>query len=184
MAQQNSADLRAAAASGALSEREHCVLSVLMENRPGALSRLVGLFSQRGYNIESLCVAPTEDETVSRLTLLTGGEKRVLEQIKKHLNKLVEVIKVQDLTDTAHVERELMLLKLHLSAARMTEMKIACDTFRCQIVDIFDGGYIVQVSGDNDKLNAFLRLWRDGEIQETSRTGLCGLARGDAALKI
>lgn len=159
-------------------------LSVLMENQPGALSRLVGLFSQRGYNIETLCVAPTENPTVSRLTLRTQGDRRVLEQIKKQLNKLVDIIKVQNLSDAAHIERELMLLKLRIAPSRVLDMKIAIDTFRCQIVDNFDGGYIIQIIGDTDKLDAFVRLWREDEILEVSRTGLCGLVRGKDALGI
>lgn len=163
---------------------EYSALSVLMENQPGALSRLVGLFSQRGYNIDSLCVAPTEEPTVSRLTLRTHGDHHVLEQINKQINKLVDVIKVQTLSDVPHVERELMLLKLRLSSARIMAMKVACDTFRSQIVDIFDSGYIIQIIGDSDKLDAFVRLWREDEIVEMSRTGLCGLVRGRNALEI
>ena len=163
----------------------HCVLSVLMENRSGALSRLVGLFSQRGYNIKSLCVAPTADPGVSRLTLATSGEDRALEQIKKHLNKLIDVIKLHDLTESPSLDRELMLVKLHPAPRRRAEVSELCQNFSAQVVDVGqDGYYTVQLVGAVDRLDAFIGLLREDEVVEIVRSGICALSRGRRALEL
>ncbi len=133
------------------------IISILMENEPGALSRVVGLFSQRNFNIETLNVAPTEDETLSRLTVTTVGDDRVIEQITKHLNKLIDVVKLVDLTEGSHIERELMLVKVKALGAARDEVKRTVDIFRAQIVDVTPSLYTVQITGDADKLDAFLQ---------------------------
>lgn len=161
-----------------------CTLSVLIENRTGALSRLVGLFSQRGYNIETLSVAPTSIPGVSRLTLSTAGDEKVLEQIKKHLNKLIDVIKLKDITESEHLERELMLIKLRPSPRRRDEVMHLCDSFQGRVVDTFAGGYTIQLTGTEAKLSAFAELLREDEIMEMVRTGICAMARGSRALEI
>src|SRR5690625_2478257 len=135
------------------------IISVLIENAPGALSRVVGLFSQRGYNIESLTVAPTEDETLSRLTLTTLGDEHKIEQITKHLNKLIDVVKLVDLTEGAHIERELMLIKVKASGAQRAEVKRCVDIFRGQIVDVTSSLYIIQITGTSDSSTLFYKLW-------------------------
>ncbi|WP_100642733.1 acetolactate synthase small subunit [Alteromonas facilis] len=161
------------------------IISVLMENAPGALSRIVGVFSQRGYNVDSLCVAPTDDPSLSRLTITTHGDDKVIEQITKQVNKLIDVLKVVDLTDGAHVERELMLIKVatRTELAR-AEVKRNVDIFRARIVDVNASNYTIEVTGTTDKLDAFaLTLAQCTEIIESSRTGVCGLARGEKALR-
>ncbi len=160
------------------------IISILMENEPGALSRVVGLFSQRGYNIESLTVAPTNDNTLSRLTLTTTGNDRVIEQITKQLNKLVEVVKLVDLTEGAHIERELMLIKLKATGAQRAEIKRTADIFRGQIVDVTSSVYTVQLAGTSDKLDAFIESVGEASILEVVRTGVSGIARGDKILAI
>lgn len=160
------------------------IISILMENEPGALSRVVGLFSQRGYNIESLTVAPTNDETLSRLTLTTTGGDRVIEQITKQLNKLVEVVKLVDLTEGTHIERELMLIKLKATGAQRAEIKRTADIFRGQIVDVTSAVYTVQLTGTSDKLDAFIESVGDASILEVARTGVSGIARGDKVLSL
>jgi len=135
------------------------VISVLMENEPGALSRVVGLFSARGYNIETLSVAPTEDPTLSRLTLTTAGSDAVLEQITKHLNRLVDVVKVVDLSDGPHIERELMLIKVRAVGKEREEIKRLSDIFRGHIVDVTDKSYTIELTGDQQKMQAFMRRW-------------------------
>ncbi|GGA74651.1 acetolactate synthase small subunit [Neiella marina] len=161
------------------------ILSILLENEPGALSRIVGLFSQRGYNIESLTVAPTDDETLSRITITTMGDDQVIEQITKQVNKLVDVLKVADLSDGAHVERELMLAKVRANGnATREEIKRTADIFRGQIVDVTNSLYTVQLTGPSDKLDAFIAAVRDTtEIIEVVRTGVAGVARGERALR-
>ncbi|MFC6438737.1 acetolactate synthase small subunit [Bowmanella sp. JS7-9] len=161
------------------------IISVLMENQPGALSRIVGLFSQRGYNVETLCVAPIDDGTLSRLTITTFGDDKVIEQITKQINKLVDVLKVVDLTDGAHVERELMLIKLatRTEFAR-EEVKRTVDIFRAQIIDVHSKNYSVQIVGPSDKLDAFIAAVSEvAEVVETSRSGVCGIARGTVSLR-
>jgi acetolactate synthase-1/3 small subunit len=160
------------------------IISVLMENESGALSRVVGLFSQRGYNIESLTVAPTEDQSLSRLTLTTEGDDGKIEQITKHLNRLVEVVKLVDLTEGPHIEREMMLVKVKASGAQRAEIKRCTDIFRGQVVDVGPSVYTVQILGTSDKLDAFLEAVGDASILEVVRTGVCGLSRGEKVLTL
>jgi acetolactate synthase-1/3 small subunit len=160
------------------------IISVLVENAPGALSRVVGLFSQRGYNIESLTVAPTEDESLSRLTLTTLGDEHKIEQITKHLNKLIDVVKLVDLTEGSHIERELMLIKVKASGAQRAEVKRCVDIFRGQIVDVTSTLYTIQITGASDKLDAFLQAVGDASIIEVVRTGVCGISRGEKVLSL
>ncbi len=160
------------------------ILSVLMENEAGALARVVGLFAQRGYNIDSLNVAPTDDVTLSRLTLVTSGNEPIVEQITKHLNKLVEVVKVVDLTEGAHVERGLMMVKVRASGAQREEIKRSSDIFRAQIVDVTPSTYTISVSGDEEKLSAFLETLSGTTILEVARTGVSGVARGEKVLSL
>lgn len=159
-------------------------LSLLMENEPGALSRVVGLFSQRGYNIETLSVAPTDDESLSRLTLTTIGDDRIIEQITKQLNKLIDVIKVTDLTEGAHIERELMLIKVRAKGEQRNEVKRCVDIFRGTIVDVLPDVYVVQLAGTSSKLDAFIDAMGEAGILEVARTGVAGIARGAKALRI
>lgn len=160
------------------------IISLLMENEPGALSRVVGLFSQRNYNIESLTVAATEDPTLSRLTLTTAGKEEVIEQITKNLNKLIEVVKLVDLSESAHIERELMLVKIKASGAQRAEIKRTADIFRGQIVDVSPSLYIVQLAGTTDKLDSFIQAIGPGSILEVVRSGVTGIARGDKVLSL
>ncbi|XOZ33478.1 acetolactate synthase small subunit [Halomonadaceae bacterium KBTZ08] len=160
------------------------IISILMENEPGALSRVVGLFSQRNYNIESLAVAPTEDPTLSRLTLTTEGSDKVIEQITKQLNKLVEVVKLVDLTEGSHVERELMLIKLRATGAQRAEIKRTVDIFRGQIVDVTSTVYTVQLTGDGEKLDAFIQAVGTMGVLEVVRSGVSGIARGEKVLSL
>ena len=158
------------------------IISLLMENEPGALSRVIGLFSQRNYNIESLTVAATEDPTLSRLTLTTIGKEEVIEQITKNLNKLIEVVKLVDLTEGAHIERELMLIKVKASGAQRAEIKRTVDIFRGQIVDVTPTIYTVQLAGTSDKLDSFIQAIGTAAIIEVVRSGVTGVARGDKIL--
>ena len=160
------------------------IISILMENEPGALSRVVGLFSQRNFNIETLNVAPTEDPSVSRLTVTTIGDDRVIEQITKHLNKLIDVVKLVDLTEGNHIERELMLVKVKALGAARDEVKRTVDIFRAQIVDVTPSLYTVQITGDAAKLDAFLQAMAPVGILEVARTGVSGIARGDKVLSL
>lgn len=160
------------------------IISMLLENEPGALSRVVGLFSQRNYNIETLTVAPTEDATLSRLTVTTKGSDRVIEQITKQLNKLIEVVKVVDLTEGSHVERELMLIKLKATGSQRAEIKRTVDIFRGQIVDVTSNVYTVQLAGDSEKLDAFIQAIGMTGVVEVVRTGVSGIARGEKTLSI
>lgn len=160
------------------------IISVLLENAPGALSRVVGLFSQRGYNIETLTVAPTEDPTLSRLTLTTMGDDKIIEQITKHLNKLVDVVKLVDLTEGSHIEREIMLIKVRASGAQRAEIKRCVDIFRGQIVDVTSTIYTVQLVGASDKLDGFLEAVGDAAILEVVRSGVSGIARGEKVLSL
>jgi acetolactate synthase I/III small subunit len=159
------------------------VISILMENEPGALSRVVGLFSARGYNIESLTVAPTEDPTLSRLTLSSVGSDSVIEQITKHLNRLVDVVKVVDLTDGPHIERELMLIKVRAVGKERDEIKRLSDIFRGRIVDVTDKSYTIELTGDQEKVQAFIEALDRTAILETVRTGACGVGRGERILR-
>jgi acetolactate synthase-1/3 small subunit len=160
------------------------IISVLMENEPGALSRVVGLFSQRGYNIESLNVAPTEDISLSRLTLTTIGDDRTIEQITKQLNKLIDVVKLVDLTEGPHIEREMMLVKVRATGAQRAEIKRCTDIFRGQIIDVGPSVYTLQVTGTSDKLDSFLEAVGDAAVLEVVRSGVSGIARGEKVLSL
>ena len=160
------------------------IISVLMENEPGALSRVVGLFAQRNYNIETLTVAPTEDLTLSRLTLSTLAGDEQVEQITKQLNKLIEVVKLVDLTEGEHIERELMLIKLKATGAQRAEVKRTSDIFRGQIVDVTQGTYTIQLTGTSEKLDAFLRAIPESSVMEVVRSGVSGISRGEKVLTI
>lgn len=158
------------------------IISVLMENEAGALSRVIGLFAQRNYNIETLTVAPTEDSTLSRLTLTTLAADEQVEQITKQLNKLIEVVKLVDLTEGEHIERELMLVKLKASGAQRAEVKRTSDIFRGQIIDVTQSTYTIQLTGTTDKLDAFLRAIPESSVMEVVRSGVSGLSRGEKVL--
>jgi len=158
------------------------IISILIENEAGALSRVVGLFSQRNYNIETLTVAPTDDDTLSRLTLTTSGPDNTIEQITKQLNKLIEVVKLVDLTEGAHIERELMLIKVKATGAQRAEIKRTVDIFRGQIVDVGGAVYTIQLTGTSEKLDAFVDAISEGMILEVVRTGVSGIARGEKIL--
>jgi len=160
------------------------IISLLMENEAGGLSRVSGLFSARGYNIESLTVAPTEDPTLSRMTIVTSGSEEIIEQIIKQLNKLVDVVKVLDLNDGRFIERELMLVKVKATGAYREEMKRMSDIFRGRIIDVADGCYTIELTGSCSKLDAFLEAIDPGAILETVRTGASGIGRGDRILKL
>lgn len=160
------------------------IISLLMENEAGALSRVAGLFSARGYNIESLTVAVTEEPTLSRMTIVTAGSDEVIEQIIKQLNKLIDVVKVLDLNDGKHIERELMLVKVKATANFKDEMKRMCDIFRGRVIDVADGSYTIELTGASSKLDAFLEAIDKAAILETVRTGASGIGRGDRILKV
>ena len=158
------------------------IISVLLENETGALSRVSGLFSQRGFNIESLTVAQTNDPGLSRMTIVSTGNDRVLEQIVKQLNKLIEIVKVSDLTSQDHVERELMLVKVCPTNKDELEIKQLVDIFSCKIVDVTEKTYTIEISGKTKKINAFLNALDSAIIMEVSRTGVTGISRGKKAI--
>jgi len=160
------------------------IISMIMENESGALSRVAGLFSARGYNIHALTVAPTEDESMSRLTLVTSGTDQQIEQIVKHLNRLIDVIKVLDLTEGAHIERELMLIKLSATGQNREEYKRLADIFRGDIIDVTATTYTVQMVGESKKLDAFIDAIDPGLILETVRSGTVGVLRGEKCLHL
>lgn len=160
------------------------IISILMENEAGALSRVVGLFSQRSFNIESLNVAPTEDPTLSRLTLTTVGSDQVIEQITKQLNKLIDVVKLVDLTEGQHIEREMMLIKVKAVGAQRAEVKRTTDIFRGQIVDMTNTTYTLQMVGESDKLDAFIQAIGLNTVLEVVRTGVSGISRGEKVLSL
>ena len=160
------------------------LISVLMENEAGSLSRVVGLFSQRGYNIETLNVAPTDDPTLSRLTLTTDTDANKIEQITKQLHKLIEVVKVTTLTDTVHVERELMLIKVRATGSNREEVRRTADIFRAQIVDVTPNVYTIQIVGDKAKLDGFIDVIGRERIMEVVRSGVIGIARGEKTLSL
>lgn len=161
------------------------IISILLENEAGALSRVSGLFSARGYNIESLTVAPTEDPSLSRMTLVTSGSDQIVEQITKQLNKLIEVVKLIDLTDGEHIERELMLIKVVAKDSQARdEIKRLVDIFRGNIIDVTSMTYTVELTGPGDKLNAFIAALADTQILETVRSGVSGISRGEKSLHI
>lgn len=159
------------------------IISILIENEPGALSRVVGLFSARGYNIETLTVAPTEDRSLSRMTIVTSGSDDVIEQITKHLNRLIDVVKVVDLIETPYIERELMLIKVRAVGKEREEIKRMADIFRGRVIDVTDKSYTIELTGDGIKLDAFIDALDSTAILETVRTGASGIARGERVLK-
>ncbi len=160
------------------------IIAVLLENEPGALSRVVGLFSARGYNIESLTVAPTEDPSLSRMTIQTTGSDDVIEQITKHLNRLIEVVKVVDLTEAQFIEREMMLVKLRAVGKEREELKRTADIFRGRIIDVTEKSYTIEITGDSSKLDAFIEAVDRTAILETVRTGASGIGRGERILRV
>lgn len=160
------------------------IIAVLMENEPGALSRVVGLFSQRGYNIDSLNVAPTNDTSLSRLTLTSVCTDMVIEQVTKQLNKLIDVVKVQDVTEGSYLERELMMIKVRARGDERAEIKRCADIFRGQIVDMGVSYYTLMVQGEATKLDAFIDALGDIQVLEVVRSGVCGIARSEKALTL
>ena len=159
------------------------IISILLENEAGALSRVSGLFSARGYNIETLTVAPTEDLSLYRLTMVTSGSDEVIEQITKQLNKLIDVVKVVDLSEAAHIERELMLIKVRATGKDREEMKRMADIYRGRIIDVTDSTYVIELTGSGSKLDSFIEAIDADLILETVRTGVSGIGRGDRILK-
>ncbi len=160
------------------------IISALMENESGALSRVAGLFSARGYNIESLTVAPTEDSTLSRMTLVTSGDENIIEQITKQLNKLMDVVKLVELTEGSHIERELMMIKVKVEGEMKSKLKQLSEAFDSDIIDESDTSCTVEITGDGAKLDAFIASLDDGVIIETVRSGPLGIARGEGRLSI
>jgi len=160
------------------------IISILIENEAGALSRVSGLFSARAFNIESLTVAPTEDGSLSRMTIVSSGSDDVIEQITKQLNKLIDVVKVVDLSEAPHIERELMLIKVRATGKDREEMKRVADIFRGRIIDVTESTYVIELTGNGAKLDAFLEAITSSQILETVRTGVCGIGRGDRILKV
>ncbi|HKK04842.1 MAG TPA: acetolactate synthase small subunit [Gammaproteobacteria bacterium] len=159
------------------------IISVLLENEAGALSRVAGLFSARGYNIESLTVAPTEDASLSRMTIITRGSDEIIEQITKQLNKLVDVVKLVDLTEGTHIEREMMLIKIQaVGGEQRAEIQRMADIFRGRIIDATDATFTIELTGTGDKLDAFIQAMAQGAIMETVRSGVSGIARGSRSL--
>jgi len=160
------------------------IIALLLENEAGALSRVVGLFSARGYNIESLTVATTEDPSLSRMTIVTTGSDDIIEQITKHLNRLIEVVKVVDLSEGPYTERELMLIKVRAVGKEREEMKRMADIFRGRIIDVTDKTYTIELTGDAAKLDAFIEAIDRAAILETVRTGTSGIGRGERILRV
>jgi len=158
------------------------LISILMENEAGALSRVANLFSARGYNIESLTVAPTDDPTLSRLTLVTNGNEQIIEQIVKQLNKLIDVVKLVDLSETDAIERELMLVKTKAVGEQRAEMKRLAEIFDGHILDVTDATYTIELTGRSEKLDNFLNAVEKDAILEVVRSGTTGIARGQKAL--
>jgi acetolactate synthase-1/3 small subunit len=159
------------------------IISLLLENESGALSRVAGLFSARGYNIESLTVAPTNDRSLSRMTIVTTGTDEVIEQITKQLNKIVDVVRLSDLTESTHIERELLLIKIRAEGTAREEIRSLVDIFRGQIVDVTERSYIVQLTGDGEKIDAFMAALGEHAILEVTRSGATGIARGERVLR-
>jgi acetolactate synthase I/III small subunit len=160
------------------------IISILIENESGALSRVAGLFSARGYNIESLTVAPTEDPSLSRMTLVTSGSDQIIEQITKQLNKLIDVVKLIDLAEAAHIERELMLIKIKTTEKNRLEVRSMADIFRGRILDITPETYVVEMTGPSEKLDAFIAAIDADSIIEVVRSGATGISRGEKGLHL
>jgi acetolactate synthase-1/3 small subunit len=159
------------------------IIAILLDNEAGALSRVSGLFSARGYNIESLTVAPTHDPTLSRMTVVARGSDEVIEQIMKQLNKLVDVVKIMDLIEHTHIEREMMLMKVMARGEDRGEVKRLSDIFKGRIIDVTEQLYTIELSGPGDKLDAFIRALGERVIYEVVRSGAMGIARGDTVLE-
>ncbi len=159
------------------------ILSALVENRAGVLSRVAGLFSRRGYNIDSLSVNETEDNSVSRITIVVSEDHDTLEQIKKQLNKLIDVIKITEYTGSGAVARELALIKVNATAKDRFEIASLVDVFRAKIIDIAKASVTCEITGDEEKVNAFIELLRPYTIKEIVRTGVCAIERGDISMK-
>ncbi len=164
-------------------EKRH-IISILLENEAGALCRVAGLFSARGYNIESLTVAPTEDATLSRMTIVTTGSDDIVEQITKQLHKLIEVVRLSNLTKRGYIERELMLVKVHATGDLRDEVKRLAEIFRGRIIDVTESVYTIELTGVGSKLDAFIEALSVTEILELVRSGVSGIARGEIALKV
>jgi len=160
------------------------IISVLLENEAGTLSRVAGLFSARGYNIESLTVAPTEDPSLSRMTLVTRGTDEIVEQITKQLNKLIDVVKVLDLSDGPHIEREMMLVKVQATGDGREELKRLADIFRGRIIDVCPSAYTIEITGSGEKLDSFIAALGHSKILETVRSGVSAISRGDKSLRV
>jgi acetolactate synthase-1/3 small subunit len=160
------------------------LISILLENEAGALSRIVGLFSARAYNIDSLTVATTEDPTLSRMTIVTSGSLETIEQITKNLNRLIEVVKVMDLSEGEHIERELMLVKVRAVGKDREEIKRMADIFRGRVIDVTEKTYTIELTGAGSKLDSFLAAVDKSLILETGRTGASGIGRGERMLKV
>jgi acetolactate synthase-1/3 small subunit len=160
------------------------IISILMENESGALSRVAGLFSARGYNIESLTVAPTEDPSLSRMTLVTTGSDEIIEQITKQLNKLIDVVKLIDISESSHIERELMMVKVRAVDRAREEIIRLTDIFRGKIIDVTPVSYVIEVTGEKSKLDAFLQTLDQEAIIEVVRSGTTGILRGDRGLHV
>ena len=160
------------------------IISILLENEAGALSRVANLFSARGFNIECLTVAPTEDASLSRLTLVTTGNEDIIEQIVKQLNKLIDVVKLIDLTEGPHIERELMLIKVKANGEQRAEMQRLTDIFRGRVIDVTDSTFTIELTGTSDKLDGFINAVHSDNIMEVVRSGVTGIARGQKALHV
>ena len=158
------------------------IISILLENESGALSRVAGLFSARAYNIESLSVAPTDDPSLSRMTIVTNGTEEIIEQINKQLNKLIDVVKLIDMTGDVHIERELMLIKVSATDGERDEVKRLDDIFHGRVIDVTDTTYTIEITGNGDKLNAFVEALSSITILEVVRSGLIGISRGEKSL--
>jgi acetolactate synthase I/III small subunit len=158
------------------------IISIILENESGALSRVAGLFSARAYNIESLTVAPTDDPSLSRMTIVTNGTDEIIEQINKQLNKLIDVVKLIDFTGHVHIARELMLIKVHATGEERGEVKRLADIFRGKVIDVTDSTYTIEITGNSDKIDAFVESLSSITIHEVVRSGLIGISRGDKAL--
>jgi acetolactate synthase-1/3 small subunit len=158
------------------------IISILLENESGALSRVAGLFSARAYNIESLSVAPTDDPSLSRMTIVTTGTEEIIEQINKQLNKLIDVVKLIDMTGDVHIERELMLIKVNATDGERDEVKRLVDIFHGRVIDVTDTTYTIEITGNGEKLNAFVEALSSITIQEVVRSGLIGISRGEKSL--
>ena len=160
------------------------IISVLLENESGALSRVAGLFSARGYNIESLTVAPTNDSTLSRMTIVTIGDDRKIDQIEKHLNKLVDIAGLQDITVSGHLEREIVLIKLAIEADKKDNLDRLIDAFQASLSDVAENQFIVEMSGSSEKIDELIKSLSNANIIEVVRSGVIGLASGKRALTV